>query len=104
MIHYKYEFTDRADMLKDLKSYYTTNEEGEDYFNAGHIVELGFQYSYNEETEESTKTSDYLVDILWTIDPPMRLSKEVYPETPNHYFSGLEEEWTKTKEKKDKDK
>jgi len=88
MKHLRYEFKTRAAMLKKLAKHYTTDEDGNKSFKDGAIVELGFKQSYNEETEVSTIVSGYLVDILWSLEPP-KYKQEVEPTTPDHTFAGI---------------
>jgi len=88
MTHLRYEFKTRAAMLKTLSKHYATDEEGNKSFKDGAIVELGFKSSYNEETEVSTIVTGYLVDILWSIEPP-KYKQEVTPKTPDHTFAGI---------------
>ena len=90
MIHLRYEFKTEVAMLKTLSKHYATDEEGNKSFKDGSIVEIGFKKSYNEETDVSTKVSGYLVDILWSIEPP-EYKQEVTPKTPDHTFAGINE-------------
>tara|TARA_R110000737_G_C14287154_1_gene433416 strand:- start:110 stop:361 length:252 start_codon:yes stop_codon:yes gene_type:complete len=83
MIHLRYEFKNRAAMLKELSKHFAKG-----VFIDGDIVDLGFKHFYNEITKVSTIISGYRVDILWKIKPP-KYTQEVTPKNPDHKFSGI---------------
>lgn len=83
MIHLRYEFKTRSEMLNALSNHFIKG-----VFQDGEIAELGFKNSYNEETKASTIISGYRVDILWKIEPP-KYTQEVTPKNPDHKFSGI---------------
>lgn len=87
----RYEFAYRSTMTTRLASHFATDEDGNKHFISGDMVELGVTYAYDEETNVRTRVSDYLVDILWTIEDVPECSQEVHPLTPNHSFSGINE-------------
>ena len=87
----RYEFAYRSTMTTRLASHFATDEDGNKRFISGDMVELGVTYTYDEETNVRTKVSDYLVDILWTIEDVPEYSQEVLPRTPNHTFAGIDE-------------
>ena len=77
-------------MTTVLASHFATDEDGNKTFISGSMVELGAMYTYDEDTDTRTKVSDFLVDILWSIEPKA-YSQEIYPLTPNHSFAGVSE-------------
>lgn len=93
----RYEFKYRSTMTRVLKKHFKANlfsEEHEHIFVDGEVFERGVTYAYDyDEKGEVTKTkmTDYLVDIIWTIDEVPEYSQEVQPLTPNYTFAGIDE-------------
>jgi len=88
MIHLRYEFIDKAEMLEVLSAHFIKNEEGNCVFKDGTISEQGFKTSYDEDTEETTIVSGYRVDIIWKIEEVPEYSNVVTPGKPDHRFGG----------------